>query len=958
MPPATRGVVAKKPPSFFWKPLKIDGWGLFQAVAKCGKALWEGNAVSALEEALKAVQCIKFKDKDGELAWALVYNAMTRAAAGFLGVLQPQLAAGTHERLVAAAIETDRKLEAAGVTLNQDFFDHPGWCDYVRAVAQHFRHWLIAVGVDEPSADNLSRELPQQFTLALDLEWLKNKDLFAKLLPQNRRTPFSTATQYELAWARYAGWLDDEADRRVFDEDFGLTRVYIPLRAFVETRDHNRNTMRTVGLAEDMLDAWMEKARTNDPIRVVEGDPGAGKSSLARRFAANRFGRHCAGRWWRVVYVPLHDDSVAAGRSIEEAAAACTQRVSGTNLAPLERDAPDGTLLILDGLDELSRGGQFGHDVIRAFMSQVTGLLKAWNDRDDARLLVLLCGRPVAVGEIKAEVRAEGAVLNLLPFLVEVHTAPELFKPGGSANDPQGLLQSDQRKDWYEAYAAARGRTDGEELYAKIKDRADLNTITAQPLLNYLVAFLTRGAETGELPGNLCGVYETLLHKVWQRDWDRTQVPAIEKLDYEPFCQLLETIALSAWHSGNPRSIRVGEVEDRLTTDQKTQLATFEKEVKAGVLRLLFAFFLRPGAVERGDQTYEFTHKTFAEYLVTRRLVREIDMLAEDWKRSAGGRGWKDETRLQEWAELFGPTALDDDMRKFLEQALAAEVDRRNQQLAESGKESALSWQKVLAQLLNAAVRDGMPMHAMSAKLKPAATFREMNRQALNSEIAFLHTLNACSALTKTRSRIPALEQEPQDWMGGRWFRPMQGLGYYFLSLQTVDWSDRSLALISLPHAELSEANLRGAVLSRTNLRSTNLSKANLLAANLHLTYAIEANLSGGNLNNAFLAGANLGGANLSGANLSWANLSWANLSWANLSGADMSGANLSDAVGLTAEQLQATIGDPATMPDREQPKKNWRTAKPRTRKKTGPPTPHASAPTPTNPDPPPPAET
>src|SRR5262249_46243586 len=152
--------------------------------------------------------------------------------------------------------------------------------------------------------------------------------------------------------------------------------------------------------------------------------------------------------------------------------------------------------------------------------------------------------------------------------------------------------------------------------------------------------------------------------------------------------------------------------------------------------------------VRGGDQTYEFTHKTFAEYLVARRLVREIDVLATEWKHSRGGRGWRDEVRLQDWVELFGPTALDENQWHFLEQALAHTA--RTPKSPDTGCESvsATDRQAILARLLNAAVRDGMPVHNMTTRLKPSATFREMNRQALNGELALLHVLNACWTLT------------------------------------------------------------------------------------------------------------------------------------------------------------------------------------------------------------------
>jgi hypothetical protein len=41
-----------------WKPLQIDGWGLFSAVSKAAFALGAIKWSDAVAEAMKAVQCI------------------------------------------------------------------------------------------------------------------------------------------------------------------------------------------------------------------------------------------------------------------------------------------------------------------------------------------------------------------------------------------------------------------------------------------------------------------------------------------------------------------------------------------------------------------------------------------------------------------------------------------------------------------------------------------------------------------------------------------------------------------------------------------------------------------------------------------------------------------------------------------------------------------------------------
>lgn len=109
--------------------------------------------------------------------------------------------------------------------------------------------------------------------------------------------------------------------------------------------------------------------------------------------------------------------------------------------------------------------------------------------------------------------------------------------------------------------------------------------------------------------------------------------------------------------------------------------------------------------------------------------------------------------------------------------------------------------------------------------------------------------------------------------------------------------------------AYLCSADLRGAYLREAGLREANLSQADLSEAHLSRTDLTEADLEGAVLKNAFLYRANLTGADLEGANLTKADLSHAALE-----GAWIRGVDLSTVEGLTQEQLDAAMGDVATM--------------------------------------------
>src|SRR5262249_2126827 len=155
-----------------WKSLKIEGWGLFKALAKFTSAVVQGDFPGAEKEAFGAIQYVKFKEDDGELAWALVYNSMTRAIVGLLPHDSAHINADQMAKLAAWADKFDGKIAAAGIAIDQTFFDRPGWSEYVREISRQLRAWLIAGEMSDADADNVVRQLPSVFTLALDMEWL------------------------------------------------------------------------------------------------------------------------------------------------------------------------------------------------------------------------------------------------------------------------------------------------------------------------------------------------------------------------------------------------------------------------------------------------------------------------------------------------------------------------------------------------------------------------------------------------------------------------------------------------------------------------------------------------------------------------------------------------------------------------------------------------------------------
>ena len=114
-------------------------------------------------------------------------------------------------------------------------------------------------------------------------------------------------------------------------------------------------------------------------------------------------------------------------------------------------------------------------------------------------------------------------------------------------------------------------------------------------------------------------------------------------------------------------------------------------------------YFRRAEGVQGTEPAFEFSHKSFGEYLVARRLVRQVKITAEEraWHRDTGYSGWSEEESLRHWIELCGPKTVDHDLFRFVEREMALEHDADPQ-------ESELA--KMLYGLLEWELRSGMPM--------------------------------------------------------------------------------------------------------------------------------------------------------------------------------------------------------------------------------------------------------
>jgi uncharacterized protein YjbI with pentapeptide repeats len=905
------GLSVSKPTSVLKKSIKVNFKDFSKALGKGLVDLSFGKWDSLAGDGVEALTALGLAANTEEVAWLLVYRSLLQAMKNLIDEkteLEP-------EKFDVKALQTqiNQALETSSLSINKKFFDHPDQDSIVEGVKPAFVGWLRLCGLSAAEAQAISDRLPIYFAAALHTEWGSHGKDYA-VLKEKLDTPFTQANERGQAWLRYATWLQKQVEEPMFLEAFSLKRVYVPLRAYYNRKVEgqkveapegriagNRQSERVVVDLEQELESWLSKAKKEDAIRLISGGPGSGKSSFAKMFAA----KLAAKGTIPVLFIPLHhfepaEDLIdAVGKFV---------RMDGTlPHNPLAIEQRESRLLIIfDGLDELAMQGKIAEKTAQDFVWEVQRKVERFNQRETC-LQVLIGGRELVMQASETDFRKDGQILHVLPYFVPEYDR-KLYV------DAKNLLEQDQRQNWWQNYGALSGS--GYTGLPTELDQGNLTEITAQPLLNYLVALsLRRGDLKFSQETNLNAVYADLLKAIYERGWAGHQHTAIEGIDEQDFVRILEEIALAAWH-GNGRTTTVQEIEQHCdNSNLKNLLNRFQKgfrdDSKSSITSLLTAFYFRQsGHDNSGDKTFEFTHKSFGEYLTARRIVQEVQYIDYRLQNRYNDpyEDWDERRALHRWALVCAPSAMDEYLFNFVLDEIHLHYRRNSADVA--------SWQQTLCYLISFMLRYGMPMD----RLNPRPDFQEENRQSRNAEESLLTLLNACA---RTNKKISTIEFSTFD-VFGKWLAKLQGqpvdsdatiflkclslLNLRKCILYSRDFFQANLVGTNLEEAKLNfsilinadaqnvnlelahlwMANLEGANLKEANLREANLREANLKKVSLR-----GANLEGANLRGANLKGANLEGANLEGANLEEANLEEANLEEANLKGANLEGANL-----------------------------------------------------------------
>ncbi|WP_446008445.1 NACHT domain-containing protein [Candidatus Electrothrix sp.] len=554
--------------------------------------------------ALDTLDALGLAKKPGELAWLLIYRALMTALTELVKNYQDLFRKSPEsDKLEEISTLFEQAMAKADVTITLNFFDRPGELSLLKELHAPLIEWLHGLGASEADAAQIACRLADYFVFALHQTWRKAPQDYAALT-QYFDSPFTGATEEVRNWLLYAQHLQRQVSDRMFAEAFGVDKVYVPLRAYYEEKEqederrqelepHRDKVKRIVVDLEDEFRSWLDNFTAAQAVRFISGGPGSGKSTFAKIFAA----KIAAENKIPCLYIPLHlfhatDNLITAMESHIKN----NPFLSSNPLAA--KEGKDRLLIIFDGLDELALQGKAASETANSFVDEVLRRIHEGNSYGKQRQ-VIITGRTIVIQSVAAKLRDAKQISYVLPYFVAEWEREEY-------HDPAKLLAEDQRQRWWRQYGDAAGKG-----YAGLPDdlaRQHLAEITAQPLLNYLVA-LSYDRKTIQFTDEttLNQIYADLIKAVYCRQYeDGGRVSACAGgLDEKDFIRVLEEIALAVWH-GDGRTATVAGIREKLKAGGiERYLEQFQEGAKAGVTRLLTAFYFRQSEHRQdGDPTF------------------------------------------------------------------------------------------------------------------------------------------------------------------------------------------------------------------------------------------------------------------------------------------------------------------------------------------------------------------
>ena len=480
--------------------------------------------------------------------------------------------------------------------------------------------------------------LAKRWTTAFETVWALHSAGRTARKPQSNMSTFS-----DEICALHRKWIEKLYCEKRPGDPFSPSEIYVPLQ--ISDSETNISTPQNVESVLDRLTDGKENPGMSDWV-FISGRPGAGKSMTALHMAhswceGSLFPIYLRGSHLSDIDIDIIDPVQPLGDSFS----------AKSYLKHFRASSFDEACIIIDGLDEINRGSLGVTHALSQFIAELENEQKVCAAHSKS-LRIIAFGREVHMQVCANHLSTAGSRRFALCALDGTHR-----EPINALNSTHG---EDLRALWWKRYLAANGHVSDPSLPDFLTtEYDDFAEFGADPLLAFLICHSALENHDNSLPATLphervnAMTYASNKNEIYRSIIERQAKSARHLLDAKRFTSVLQLIALTVWQNGDGRNVSLQTVYDRIDAPeieaafQTLGLLNTPMQSPPDMLVTAFCYRLSHDKQQSEAGVIEFTHKTFAEYLVSTLLFDRFTEVV-----SAFGEGARFESALKDWIRV------------------------------------------------------------------------------------------------------------------------------------------------------------------------------------------------------------------------------------------------------------------------------------------------------------------